>query len=659
MVPITPESPWFMTSPQRASDPKLIPITSKLVPEEAIDAEKLPLDQDSLIVRKRKRGEDLEDVNRNYIQDVPSTPPMLKKPQRNQTAKSPLTPLTLEHHPPQKEKGLPPGNFWHQMAQQTPTRWPERPQMVSKQASEQLLANNLKSHAPMSEHNINQDRWTGAETLAKDCVPSQDSPSSISSTKGLHHDEMGINGQNDDKPDRKKPVSSQYFSPHTTGKYSFYRFPASMARVGVQETLHDDVANSAEGDPQFGLYQPVNALVQKQMRGAEEYCKPYPMGLTKNSTGPIEELEQDVKAAAHKMDPTSSSEMVSDSILAESFSTACALQNYICLRKGNEINHERVMSQNVPVVKPPAPATSDESEKIEDANGSKNTKSYGVLPVMSTPTFKIPSALRYFVVSSHFLRNRKLVCRIQRLYPTAEFIERNFALHQPLGGRFPHCREPTSDIIEDMYDEADITLSPGTGIILTTLQKIRQCSLPGQIVRLIVRERVARVAPRYERLLVLVSEDIIRYSPANERSNGEPHIVVSDYKAVIDFIGFCSTLKHDTQALFIAGADEQLAEWIVAMMVKHGMADPVVKLIPEETLWEIFLRRAGFNAFAAQAIIAKVKGESTASHTSISMDFGLSAFIRMTVWERVEMFEEIFGGSNLLRTVSGRLDAGW
>ena len=109
-----------------------------------------------------------------------------------------------------------------------------------------------------------------------------------------------------------------------------------------------------------------------------------------------------------------------------------------------------------------------------------------------------------------------------------------------------------------------------------------------------------RTSPRYERLLILVSEN---------RHDGASQLDQGDSTALVKFTAFCSNvIESEVHVTFLASGEEELAKWIVAMMIKYGVAEhEEVKLIQDETLWEIWLRRAGMNAFAAQAVLGKVK----------------------------------------------------
>lgn len=429
-----------------------------------------------------------------------------------------------------------------------------------------------------------------------------------------------------------------------------------------------DLTEPEEDDSQLGVsktFRSPSNPVPKQVPGFEYSSDADPTSLKPGFKKGISNFDQDSSLMQHETNISgvtnqensiSGCTPASGGLLAGSFSMPYSLQNYIYLRKEKNSKPQRTLSHYFPVIKPLVGDNTCKDDKTEISRPIKNVESHTAILSIAKPQYTTPTGHRYFVVSTRFLGNRKLACRIQRLYPGAEFIERD---HWPSASRSHHCADSASRLIDNNSDEADITISPGTGIILTTLQKIRQCSLPGQAVRLIVRERVAEVAPRYERLLILVGKDNILEYATNESDNVAPFEVDSDYEAVTDFIGFCSSLKYEVQAMFIAGKEEQLAEWIVALMVKHAGDDVGIKLISEETRWELFLRRAGFNSFAAQAILGIPPEPSAAARVSTAENVGLVAFLKMSVEERIARFEEMFGGSELLKRVSSQLDARW
>lgn len=630
------------------------------------------------------------------IHNIPSSPPVIEESPHNQQPGFPPTPSTLGRPPPQKIKDFTSDDVRHQIIPHAPKNPVKRPEVVLPEDVQELFSNDIRTPPVKAGRLADQEQWVKANTFA---IPAYETPVLVASRKGLPHD-MTLSSNIEDQPFQRR-MKKTNSSPHflkPTGKTtlpSCSHFPASMARVDVQQKIpdtgvastnqtrsvsipsrtlkpeiviiSDDSTASEDEDLQSSSYKEgrdLSGLAQRRTPKLEYYSKADPMTVRGAPKAANQDLEHGtnirnvatLNEAIHKTDYTLNSKSKSDTMLTEIFSTADALQNYICLRKGSSLP---IVSHHFPVMEISDQSTSSKNEKNEKPIVSKKKDLNLIPPRLSKPEFTIPSGLRYFVVSACFLRNRRLASRVQRLYPGAELIERDFTLHKPSNPGVQNHAGSATQPGDGISDEADIILSPGTGIILTTVQKIRQCSLPGQTVRLIVRERVARVAQRYEKLLILVSEDNIRDYLGNESNDAEPQIIDSDYEAVIDFIGFCSSLKQDTQAIFVVGKEEQLAEWIVAMMAKYGVVDPEVKLIPEETLWEIFLRRAGFNVFAAQAILVKLKDQSTATNTTVAVDSGLAAFIKMSVEKRVERFESLFGGRGLLIRVGACLDARW
>ena len=681
------------------------------------NADKLPTN-DSNAIKKRKRGVgsgnldytvldvDAQNLHRATLKDVqaiPSASPVFEKSSRQQAAYSPPTPSSLDHPSPWKANASTPGGHWYPNMSQSPGKPPEKLEIATPKDIEESFSDCIRS--PIVNLTMNQNQLAKSPFSDKVGVSVQGSSLPISSWNGLPYDvnpSRNDNGLEQIRRETKQTRFDQQVSP-LMGQSNQYvscsrsygsmerkarlQHPISDSRV-ASESLHQtrcdqlgisrgisqvsqiliDLTEPEEDDSRLGvgktLRSPCNPI-PKQVRRFGDSSDADPMSLKPGFKIGTPNLEQDssimqhethISGVANQKNPISECTPASVSVLAGSFSMASALENYICLRKENNSQPKRTLSHYFPVIKPLVVDDRCKDDKTEISRAIKNVEPHTAILSMAKPQYIIPIGHRYFVVSTCFLGNRKLACRIQRLYPGAEFIERD---HGPSASQFHHCANPASQLIDNTSDEADITISPGTGLILTTLQKIRQCSLPGQAVRLVVRERVAEVAPRYERLLILVGKDNILEYAANEGGNVAPFEVDSDYEVVTDFIGFCSSLKYNVQAMFIAGKEEQLAEWIVALMVKHAGDDTGVKLISEETTWELFLCRAGFNSFAAQAILGILPEQSAAAKGSTADNIGLVAFLKMSVEERVERFEEMFGGSELLKRVSSQLDARW
>ncbi|KAI6901810.1 hypothetical protein KC318_g4425 [Hortaea werneckii] len=206
--------------------------------------------------------------------------------------------------------------------------------------------------------------------------------------------------------------------------------------------------------------------------------------------------------------------------------------------------------------------------------------------------------------------------------------------------------------------EADISISPRSGLLITTLQKLKQRPLPGQKDFFSIRHRITAVSRRYEKLFVLISE-------------GRPAETLDerDAEAITGLLSFAAAhIATEVEIKYVPGELTVMCEWI-AGIISSGNDAQDIKLLAEETTWERFLRVAGLNAFAAQVISAKlqklrIEGQRDVSSTLASSGFhactsGLSAFVSMSVEERVQLFGPLLGGDFVLRKASEVVDGLW
>ncbi|EKG13422.1 hypothetical protein MPH_09448 [Macrophomina phaseolina MS6] len=286
-----------------------------------------------------------------------------------------------------------------------------------------------------------------------------------------------------------------------------------------------------------------------------------------------------------------------------------------------------------------------QDETPRQAPGTKhNTPRAHPLPPPLLPTTLPPKP---FIISTSLLtRRRALIRQIQTLYPAVHLTERDTT--------------PSAD--------PDIMLSPSTGLLLTTLQHIKQRPLPGQqqtlnSVQQPLQTQIALSARKFARLLVLVSEGVA----------APPRLLdARDCAALASLNGFVSSIRAATVTVsYVPGGEEELARWVVAAMSAHGRTaeelvgeaeDDVLSVLQEEEgLWELFLRRAGMNAFAAQVVLARLKEEKLerSKGSDRGRGFGLVEFVRMGVVERMEMFADVVGGGEMLGVVGERVDRAW
>jgi hypothetical protein len=276
-----------------------------------------------------------------------------------------------------------------------------------------------------------------------------------------------------------------------------------------------------------------------------------------------------------------------------------------------------------------------------------------------TPAILDPNAAMQVVISAGLLSNRTLVRRLQSLLPNMDLVERDLL----------PSRSNQGESKSRVADDADITLSPTTGLVTTTIQKLKQKPLPGQRDFFGIRDRIALVAQRCERLVVIVSEGrqpdqdgVVTAGPLDGR----------DCDALVDLTACTAHLDTDVEIRYIPGGEDDLTKWIASAISQHAVPNQKdIKLLQDETLWERFLRTAGMNAYAAQAILAKVKKSDNVlqNHDSSSsagvqsssnaQSFGLAAFVRITHEERIQHFGPMLGGDRVLARVGRVVDGPW
>ncbi|KFY48799.1 hypothetical protein V495_01003 [Pseudogymnoascus sp. VKM F-4514 (FW-929)] len=325
------------------------------------------------------------------------------------------------------------------------------------------------------------------------------------------------------------------------------------------------------------------------------------------------------------------------------FSATAALDNFMEMRgtKRHKLTDSSYFSASKIV-------PTDEPARLSTApitTNSRLTKADIPLPLSNNtlPTEKIQC-----IVSSDLLKQRPLFSAIKHSIPAANFIERDFNKYNTTAW----LRQGTitrSPVKSSLSAEADLILSPSTGVVLTTLMKIKQKPLPGQKEQSEIKSKVEAVCMRYERLLVFISEVSLDESSA-ATLNGQ------DCMAMAEFMGFCASLPCTVNVSFVPGGHEMLANWVVAGMVQYGVGGN--NLLEDETRWEVFLRHCGMNSYAAQVVATALKAPEGVHPSRYGM-FGISEFVQMDCDERIRRFGPVLGGERVLGRVSSVVDARW
>ena len=432
-------------------------------------------------------------------------------------------------------------------------------------------------------------------------------------------------------------------------------------REGIR--VLDDDSDSDEEELQPGVFKDgkdMDSLIKKRKSELEETAEEFGAVFTVSPDFHCAQRSKVMPAEA----PPPSTAVQSQKLPGSTFSAFSALSNFMDVRGHTMKKPKLVDSPFFPATfsnnpTKPNPALAETRSKTKDIH-LLTEENRRPIPV---PKLSAHDPPRCFIASSAIPAQRRIIRRLQHIYPTAAFIERDFNSYI-----IPHGK-PCHAISDPPSEEADIIISSSTGVIWTTLQHIKQRPLPGQGPHSQIRKRIDLVSARYERLVILVSEDNDAAASSSFSTTKSSGLEAQDCDALASLTASCGTLGAEIPILYTAGGEAELTNWIAGVMDKYGARG--VNLLQDETSWELFLRRAGLNAFAAQEILAALKprsddgddgvvgGDSPMMEGRESVEFGLTAFVSMGAEERTRRFEGLLGGTRVLRRVSERLDAVW
>ena len=275
-----------------------------------------------------------------------------------------------------------------------------------------------------------------------------------------------------------------------------------------------------------------------------------------------------IKSIAHTPKDSSNSIMFSGR-----FSTSNALENFMAIQ-GMSVGplkadkHNTSVTAHFPTRTLPVNSRQPTTEQVltyplENVN-PKHQAGPQPPPLPSIPMDLPPCS---FIISSALLQQRSLSKQIEQLYPNAEFVSRDFDL--------PHSAAK----------EADLLLSPSTGLVIVTLQQVKQRALPGQPDHSPTKERIASLQHRYERLVVMVTEGLNREMEGC--GSGRP-IDTRDQGAIEAFEQFALQMQGEVLVRYVSGGEQALSRSIVREMTKYGLPHGSqdigdIKPLPDET----------------------------------------------------------------------------
>lgn len=234
------------------------------------------------------------------------------------------------------------------------------------------------------------------------------------------------------------------------------------------------------------------------------------------------------------------------------FSATSALENFMTL-------HGIKGAADSLGQKPPAPDRSQVSSlplnQVQNASADAAAQCTQHIPSASERPYDIPSIPRNmppcsFIISSALLQRRSLSKEIEILYPNVEFVSRDFGASY--GPR----------------EEADLIISPSTGLIVTTLQRLKQQALPGQPTRSPVKERMLALHDIYERLVILVSEGLCREDEKHALRRSFDH---RDQEALAEHQNIASQVSGEILLQYVPGGEQALAHTVVCAMAEYGL----------------------------------------------------------------------------------------
>ncbi|KAI8305997.1 hypothetical protein K4K61_004870 [Colletotrichum sp. SAR11_59] len=329
--------------------------------------------------------------------------------------------------------------------------------------------------------------------------------------------------------------------------------------------------------------------------------------------------------------------------------TSKLLDNHLLLHPSNKSRSE-TMSHFFPT-----PDRSTRSPTTRARNSEKSLKSPNSQLELQLPSTvaPLPPVLTiegkiHIVISTTLPRN--IMAAIDSL-PGIESIDRDFSRYN--NTIWSSTSAQLSTTISPLFFEADIIPSPATGIIITTILQVGQKAPlnSGQHMSKL-RERVTKVAPRYQRLIIMVSESSSEeYVGPLGKSN------VDSYNS---FVGFASGVGITTgcviRVIYIGGGPKTLETWTCALVstyVKENIATARYMLMMDETEWEVFFRHVGLNVYAAQLIISLFRGCFGPQERE-----PLVRFFRMPAAQKAQVFGRYLGerGHDVLNRVSARLE---
>ncbi|GAD94767.1 hypothetical protein NFIA_056480 [Paecilomyces variotii No. 5] len=291
---------------------------------------------------------------------------------------------------------------------------------------------------------------------------------------------------------------------------------------------------------------------------------------------------------------------VAESLSASTFSALGSLASFMKIRGVTSKRRKTEQSRFFPaeVSQNGVLINSDLTKRPREDCTSRRAYEKLDITILDTPSSALVTHSLILVLSTSFLRmHRHIVRALESLTAAPTLVFRDYEGH----GHQEACISVGN--ASNVLLEADIILSPTAGIIVTTTQATTQLYLPGHKRQVSddgfppfdspLRERIARLSLRYDHIYLFIC-----HAPSHTMdSSAESSTLTVDPKvlsSVQSLIAFCASLYS---------LENPKEPDIGSMSTRKAIYQSVFKTSQDETSWEVFLRRAGLNPFAALAVL--------------------------------------------------------
>ena len=626
------------------------------------------------------------------IKTAPLIPEYTHSRAENLKVDGPLTPPRSVQPPPWQRKNVSFRDILTEIIPELPS--PVLPEQTSSEDIDRFFEEVVRPAAEEADRRIEQEQLQEADVTQRVAVPIMDFSRPVAPWKISSQSSKLCNGTNEALQKIKQDYFKDSYWP-ISGKVErslvWAPFPASLAGTAVQEYIEEEeglyqelIAQPDSIDYTTLIWKPDGIRVLDETESDTEEMSPADLSvaidihslLRKRKLGLVEDTNISCKRAPRAnetLDMTPQTQADIEPTMMP-FSTLDALEGFMSVRTGEPKRKKLTDSSYFPISSKPG---TDRS--LPQASQLPATKEILMPPPqlpLPLPGPTVPNHSLPFIISSAFLINRPLFRLIQDLFPTTEFIERDFST--PALNQSP---------------EADLLLSPTSALMTTTLQKLAQRPLPGSTSLSPLFMRLAQLAPRYEQLFILATDATPAGSEAAIYDSSCASTAPTALAPLISLHAFLAALpvEHTPSVIVIPSIPSTknpllpLATHIVHLMTTHAVnpglislrpssaqnTDPHILLKHEETNHELFLRRAGLNAFAAQVVLGALRPPPLSRKWKTlgredeedgkeggERRWGLAAFVTMEQEERRKRFEGLIG-RELLERVGRVVDGQW